>query len=363
MRTLYSSSGPGIRRPAPVAGPASVAGTVAAPLVRPLLAAVSPIGGERTRLGRLPGLNPSALADDLTRIPSVSVVPVWEALTSVEDGRAITAAVLDGLPMGALGVWDQLFAAGRTLLDGLRDALDLWCVVGDPAVTSFEVVADGALVTVRHLASAADPGVAALRTRCTLGLLGRRLAAAGRTAVTPVRAAFVQPAPRRHRGPEGPTGSAALAELFGTANLDFGAGADTVTFLAADLTRPLPDHRPGLSEMLREYATMRLQASRPVASWLDLFRAHLEAGVNQGAPSLAALARAMASSPRTVQRRLGEHGTTWRAEVDLARAAHAAQLRESDLTMRSMAARMGYSDGRALRRAMRRWHEAPQRGA
>ncbi|MGW6120122.1 helix-turn-helix domain-containing protein [Nocardia sp. NPDC055165] len=63
----------------------------------------------------------------------------------------------------------------------------------------------------------------------------------------------------------------------------------------------------------------------------------------------------MALSPRTFQRRLAEAGTTWRDEVDAARRDRAERpLRDSDLPVQSIAARLGYTDARTLRRAFSR---------
>jgi transcriptional regulator GlxA family with amidase domain len=39
----------------------------------------------------------------------------------------------------------------------------------------------------------------------------------------------------------------------------------------------------------------------------------------EGSPSLAEIAHRLAISTRTLQRRLADHGTTWRAELDAAR--------------------------------------------
>ncbi|MEU8894755.1 helix-turn-helix domain-containing protein [Nocardia sp. NPDC048505] len=64
----------------------------------------------------------------------------------------------------------------------------------------------------------------------------------------------------------------------------------------------------------------------------------------------------MAMSARTLRRRLGEHGTSWRNEVEAARLAKAtALLRDTGLPVSSVATRVGYSDARALRRAFPPW--------
>ncbi len=68
------------------------------------------------------------------------------------------------------------------------------------------------------------------------------------------------------------------------------------------------------------------------------------------------VAARLATSPRTVQRRLTDLDTSWRDEVDQVRRARAMDLlRDTELTVQAVAARVGYSDARALRRAFVQW--------
>ncbi|GAA1408356.1 hypothetical protein GCM10009639_57970 [Kitasatospora putterlickiae] len=54
--------------------------------------------------------------------------------------------------------------------------------------------------------------------------------------------------------------------------------------------------------------------------------------------------------------RLDEHGTTWSGEAEALRRTRITRLlRTTDLTIDAIAARTGYADARALRRAVRRW--------
>ncbi|PXX71048.1 helix-turn-helix protein [Nocardia tenerifensis] len=103
-----------------------------------------------------------------------------------------------------------------------------------------------------------------------------------------------------------------------------------------------------------------MAAAKPVLRWYDAFRVALDIVFEQNAISLEAVAERLAMSPRTLQRRLAEHETNWRTEVERVRQERAlALLSDPELPMRSIARRLGYSDERALRRAVRRWHGAP----
>lgn len=76
--------------------------------------------------------------------------------------------------------------------------------------------------------------------------------------------------------------------------------------------------------------------------------------------SLASVSRQLAVSPRTLQRRLQAEGTSLREQTDAVRRRQAARLLAEGKTRLSVAVRLGYSDDRTLRRAMRRWENQRQ---
>jgi AraC-like DNA-binding protein len=96
-------------------------------------------------------------------------------------------------------------------------------------------------------------------------------------------------------------------------------------------------------------------ATPPDAKWTRSVRDILSGELDHPALSLREAARTLAVSPRTLQRRLADEGTSWWAEVDTARQQRAAQLLANGATTELAAARVGYSGSRALRRALHRW--------
>jgi len=92
--------------------------------------------------------------------------------------------------------------------------------------------------------------------------------------------------------------------------------------------------------------------------WIDLFRATLRAGLQTGSVTLAELASEFAVSPRTLQRQLAAHDTSLRAEINRARRDLAIRLSQHGANNSLIAHRLGYSDTRALRRAVHRWRAA-----
>ena len=139
-----------------------------------------------------------------------------------------------------------------------------------------------------------------------------------------------------------------------TRNVDFGAPVTTFTFSARDLDLPMRNADPGLARILNRYAASL--AAPPPVTWHSHFRQLLAQSIEAGSPSLESVAKQMAVSPRTLQRELAEHGTTWRAELNAARQRRAVKARQSGtVSTAALARQLAYSDPRSVRRALRRW--------
>jgi AraC-like DNA-binding protein len=94
---------------------------------------------------------------------------------------------------------------------------------------------------------------------------------------------------------------------------------------------------------------------------LDVRRA-LVSRVGGGGTRIQAIARELAVSARTLQRRLAASGISYQRLLDVARKDAAGRyLTESPLAIGEIAYLLGYSEPAAFNRAFRRWHhETPQ---
>jgi AraC-like DNA-binding protein len=132
----------------------------------------------------------------------------------------------------------------------------------------------------------------------------------------------------------------------------FGQPADACVFTSESLRTPLPDADTVVRSMLRPYAERRIAAHRRVP-WASAVTDLLRAGSQ---PGLAATARALAVSPRTLQVRLLQEGTSFAALADdLRRERALTLLSQPDLAVTAIAARLGFSTPSAFTRAFRRW--------
>ncbi|WP_280427879.1 AraC family transcriptional regulator, partial [Nocardia brasiliensis] len=168
-----------------------------------------------------------------------------------------------------------------------------------------------------------------------------------REPLVPLRVSLRQSAPAQVR---------TFVEVFGTTAIEFDAPVDAMVFRAADMDLPLTTSDPVLAAILRPLAEA-LPPPPPLASaWPERVAAALADALESGDVSLDRVSRSLATSPRTLQRRLMEAGTTWRQELDRARTARLdAATATGKLSRARQAELLGYSDAGSMRRAARRW--------
>ncbi|KUN82743.1 oxidoreductase [Streptomyces griseoruber] len=136
----------------------------------------------------------------------------------------------------------------------------------------------------------------------------------------------------------------------------FGAAENRLVFPMAWAARPMPGRDPVTYAAVMGLLEEQMTSRRDQQELLEV----LEISIAQSlpdVPSFADQARRHATSERTLRRRLAECGTTYEALVDGVRRERVEQLlRRPGPTLRDVARQAGFSDVRALRRAVRRWH-------
>jgi AraC-like DNA-binding protein len=165
-------------------------------------------------------------------------------------------------------------------------------------------------------------------------------------AFAPRRVDFVFPAPL-DTGP--------FTALFGCP-VRFAASRNRLVFSPAWARAPMPGRDPVTCASVLEMLDGQVAARRDQQELLEV----LEVSIAQSlpaVPSVAEQARRHSVSERTLRRRLAESGTTYEAVVDGVRRERVEQLlRRPEPSLRDVAHQAGFSDERALRRAVRRWH-------
>jgi AraC-like DNA-binding protein len=136
----------------------------------------------------------------------------------------------------------------------------------------------------------------------------------------------------------------------------FSQPVNVLAFRMADAERPLPTADPVLGRLLTGYAE-EVIAQIPIP---DAFVARARTAVldelRGGDPAIATVARRLGTSTRTLQRRLGEAGTSHVKLVDECRHQLARHyLGDVNLSLGEIGYLLGFAQANAFHRAFRRW--------
>ncbi|WNG41181.1 helix-turn-helix domain-containing protein [Archangium violaceum] len=136
---------------------------------------------------------------------------------------------------------------------------------------------------------------------------------------------------------------------------EFGAGVNQWAVPEEVLERPLPRPDAGLAAFLERYLDARATALPATNSVREQVRQALAEGLVDGQASLAATARRLRVSARTLQRRLASEGATWETLLTEVRRARARVLLEQGLPVAEVSFLLGYAEPAVFHRAFKRW--------
>jgi AraC-like DNA-binding protein len=132
-----------------------------------------------------------------------------------------------------------------------------------------------------------------------------------------------------------------------------GAHADQLEFSTADLATPIAMADPAIAAVLVGYAETAV--AQRAAGWEQRVRSAIRNDVSR-VLSLGEVASRLLQSPRTLQQRLLEQGTSYAVLLDEERRLHAlALLGNSALAISTVAHHCGYHSTEGFSRAVRRW--------
>jgi AraC-like DNA-binding protein len=302
---------------------------------------VSPDG-----VARRAGLPPGLLRGEKVLLTTEQLFAFWEAVAEVSGDPAI------GLKLGSETRLERLDVVSLAALaaPSFRDALaraarykQLTCPEeilvtsrgGECAVRFHWLRARGTECAV--LTDVCFAWVAALAHRGTAG------------AARPIRVELTRAAGDARR----------YEEHFGSV-VRFRAPRSTLFFRAADLDCPFQTHNADLLGMLTPQLDAEL-ATRQVAGDLrEQVKTVLRRSLSGGRPDLRDVARELASSSRTLQRRLGDLGVSFHQVLEEARRDLATHyLLHSWLELGEIAYLLGYQDANSFVRAFSRWEGMP----
>ncbi|HET6582275.1 MAG TPA: AraC family transcriptional regulator ligand-binding domain-containing protein [Nannocystaceae bacterium] len=143
-------------------------------------------------------------------------------------------------------------------------------------------------------------------------------------------------------------------ELFGCDAIAFDATSNGFAFAAAWLDTPLVEADAALTRAIDAQAKVELPHLDAPPLVFEMRRVLRSLGPGEPA-SIRLVARRLGHSPRSLQRHLAEQGTTFRRLLDEVRRDRVLDLEREGLSLAQIAARLGYQDLAAFRRALERW--------
>ena len=156
-----------------------------------------------------------------------------------------------------------------------------------------------------------------------------------------------------------PEPSRALSEairLVGVAP-SFGEAAAYFVFTREAWDTPLPTHNERIQSALLAHAEGLLAEQAGPASVAGSVREALARELQGGDPSIERVAKKLATTPRTLQRRLRDEATSFQDVLDRVRSELAQRyLGDGKLDVSEVAFLLGYSESSAFPRAYKRWH-------
>ena len=327
----------------------------------PTIAAMSTLAMVRTAESRgvatadllaAAGLTRDGLEDPDARLPAPTVFALWQALRERTGDAELHLAAPESLPFGAYQVMDFLVASAATVGDGVRHFATFFALIANTVSLTIEadgpgggqalclVMASGAPVPPMYV----DYIFAALVSRMRMRIQPRLEVA------------------RLELRRDEPPGAARYAAVF-QAPVRFGAMRDRLCFSAGAWATPTATADEALARLMQDHARAlaRRHPGAPSSFLAEVQRAIAAVLSRHGGAD--EVARALNVSVRTLQRRLDDGGTTFRAEVDAVRQQLAEEyLADRRVGILEVAFLLGFRDQTAFNRAFRRWTgQAPGR--
>lgn len=319
------------------------AGTVSVRAVATVIDVGVAAGISRTVLLNAANARDEDLRDPDARLPVAAAIAVWQALARhiPDAGFGVTAGA--ALHLRQLGLLGYVACFSPTLRDALQRIAKYGRLVTEEIeFTLCESKPEGTLA-VKRLAPGDEPSLSQDYVVAAALQVSRELTG---VEIVPIDVRFTY---------RQPSSSLAHRRHF-RCPLRFGQAGAAITFRARDLGLRVVRADATLAGYLSEYADIVLATLTRGETARHAVRAAIWSVLGDGKPSLDRVAGALRLSPRTLQRRLAEEGTSLHRETEEIRKTMAmAMVRERAYSIDDVAFLLGYSEPSAFFRSFRRW--------
>lgn len=319
-------------------------GTVLSVSSRALLDACARLGLDTAEILRAANLEAATVRDPDARIPVDRVEALWRKASELSNDADLALHAIEVLPFGAYRVIDLLGLSAPTVGAALAKVSDYFPLINDAIRLPY--VVDDRHATLRVEAPSRPPAMAPAYAEYTLAAVYLRTRAATNVPYRPVRVEFAHPRTR---------GTSEHERVFGCP-VSFGAGACRLVVAREAWDTPCAGRDPALFDLLDVHARTLLGRLSTPGDIVASVRDAIEAELSGGDPRLGSVARRLAMSPRTLQRRLRERGALFGDLLDAMRFQAAKScLARRDVASREVAYLLGFAGHSSFNRAFKRW--------
>ena len=311
--------------------------------LRPVCVALVAMGRDPTTTLRDAGIDPATVGDPDARVPVSAAFRVFEQAVAATSDEAFGLRAAEAIPLGSLEVVDLAARSAATARAGITQLARYYAFVDDGAELEITSTSETVTIVQKSLRSEEPPLAAVELLFGAIVLRGRQLTGSS----PPVHAVrFRQPAPQ-DRAPH---------DAFFGVPVTFGWPRNELELEASWLDTPIPGADPAVSSLVERFLRS-LTAGLPKADdVVDRARRAIAECLSSGEPALEGIAKKLAMSTRTLQRKLKDAGRSYADVVDEVRREIAlAQLAQERLSVAEVGYVLGFSGPSAFHRAFRRW--------
>ncbi len=290
------------------------------------------------------GLSTTSVTNTDERLPHSQFVALWREIAHRSQDPAIGVRLAELTKLETFNVTGYAMSHSPTLGSALRRLIRYSRLLYEGMAFGLSVEPELATLNYQVVNAALPlPAVSVGWTLANIVLWARRSLGCD---LPLIQVTFQQP----------PLADSAAYRQFFQAELVFNNEANAICFHPTWLDQPLPNADSGLCDLLEGYAESLLLKLPQPESFVTQLQNLIAKELRGREPKLDAISTRMGYSPRTLQRKLQQAGTSFNKVLDDIRRTLAFQyLKETALTASEIAFLLGFSDNSAFNRAFRRW--------
>ena len=309
-----------------------------------MLDACARLGLDTAQILQAAKLDPATVQDPDARIPVERVEALWQKAYELSKDPNLALHAVDVLQFGSYRIVDFLAANAPTIGAALAKISDYFPLIHSAIRLPYAV--RDSQVTFGVEAPSRPSTITRPIAEYTLAAVFVRLRKATNEPFHLMRVEFSQPRPA----------DISEHERVFDCPIRFDAAACQMVIDRAVWDTPRTGGDPALFSLLDAHARMLLEQRPGIDDIVGRVRESIEAELRGGNPKLESVAKRLAMSPRTLQRRLRDRGVPFNDVLDAMRfRAARSYLSQRDIAGMEVAYLLGFAEQSSFNRAFKRW--------